>query len=285
MWDNLAIWHHPRPLQCWPKRQTAYCCVRISQGTANPSQNRDSTLWRILPRDKCPNCGGGLAVTCFGLNINELPSCVARDIFRALFVDDLVVCFRGCSLDTIRRHLQQAVNAIQEWATKNGFRFAAHKCKVVHFPATRSWAQRPPLWGLETHFCQWRSQQNSLVCGGTIGHPSCKKHISVLKKKCKEALNLIRVVAHLSGEETETHFWCCTGPPFAPSCTMVALCMAQHQTPIYNWTASITLDWDWHWERPAPAQCPACTQRPMKVLWRNVVKAAHVLLSENSCLH
>ena len=85
------------------------------------------------------------AVTCFGLKINERPSCIAKDIFKALFVDDLAICFRGRSLDTIERHLQQAVNAIQEWATRNGFRFAAHKCKVVHFTAPRSRAQRPPI--------------------------------------------------------------------------------------------------------------------------------------------
>ena len=47
-------------------------------------------------------------------------------------------------LDTIERHLQQAVNAIQEWATGNGFKFAAHKCKVVHFIAPRTRVQRPP---------------------------------------------------------------------------------------------------------------------------------------------
>ena len=44
-------------------------------------------------------------------------------------------------------------------------------------------------WGLETHLCQWRSQRSSSGCGGT--------HISVLKTQCKEALNLMRVVAHL----------------------------------------------------------------------------------------
>ena len=36
-------------------------------------------------------------------------------------------------------------------------------------------------------------------------HLSFKKHISVLKTQCKEALNLIRVVAHLKwGGETDT---------------------------------------------------------------------------------
>ena len=39
--------------------------------------------------------GGVLAVTCFGIKINELPSHIAMDIFRALFVDDLAICFLG----------------------------------------------------------------------------------------------------------------------------------------------------------------------------------------------
>ena len=56
--------------------------------------------------------GGVLAVTCFGLKINDLPRHIPEDIFRALFVDDLAICFRGHSLDAIERHLQHAVNAI-----------------------------------------------------------------------------------------------------------------------------------------------------------------------------
>ena len=97
----------------------------------------------FYPEEGVPT-GGVLAVTWFGLKINELPSCIAKDIFKALFVDDLAICFRGRSLDTIERHLQQAVNAIQEWATRNGFRSAAHKCKVMPFTAPRSRAERPP---------------------------------------------------------------------------------------------------------------------------------------------
>ena len=97
----------------------------------------------FYPEDRVPT-GGVPAVTCFGLKINKLPSLIAMDIFRALFVDDLAICFRGHSHDTIERQLQQAVNAIQEWATRNGFRFAAHKCIVVHFTAPRHKAQRLP---------------------------------------------------------------------------------------------------------------------------------------------
>ena len=110
----------------------------------------------FYPEEGVPT-GGVLAVTCFGLKIYELPSCIAKDIFKALFVDDLAICFRGRSLDTLERYLQQAVNAIHEWATRNGFRFATHKCKVMHFTfhcTTLSPPSPPPppppLWGLET---------------------------------------------------------------------------------------------------------------------------------------
>ena len=65
----------------------------------------------FYPEEGLPT-GGVLAVTCFGIKINELPSHIAMDIFRTLFVDDLAICFCGRSLDTIERYLQQSVNAI-----------------------------------------------------------------------------------------------------------------------------------------------------------------------------
>ena len=147
------------------------------------------------PEEGIPT-GGVLAVTCFGLKINELPSCIARDIFRALFVDDLSICFRGRSLDTIERHLQQVVNAIQEWATRNGFKFAAHKCKVVHFTALRSKVKK--LRNMRIGNTPLPVEESTKFLGLCWElHLSFKKHISVLNTQCKEALNLMRVVAHL----------------------------------------------------------------------------------------
>ena len=128
----------------------------------------------------------------------------------------------------------------------------------------------PRLWGLEPHFCQWRSPQSSLGCGGT--RTSHFRSTSVCWRHSARRLSTSSEWSLTwNGEGTETHSWCCTVPLFVPSLTMVALCMVQHQTPTYDkWTAFITLDWDWHWEHSAPAQCPACTQRPAKLLWRNV---------------
>ena len=55
LWNNLAIWYHPRPSKGWPHRQTACVRVGISQGPPNPSQNWDHTLRWILPGGRCSN--------------------------------------------------------------------------------------------------------------------------------------------------------------------------------------------------------------------------------------
>ena len=96
----------------------------------------------------------------------------------------------------IERHLQQAVNAIEEWVTRNGFRFAAHKCKVIHFTAPWSRAQRPPIVRIGGALLPVEESTKFLGLWWDL-RLSFKKHISVLKTQCKEALNLIRVVAHL----------------------------------------------------------------------------------------
>ena len=109
---------------------------------------------------------------------------------------DLEICFRGRSLDTIERHWQQAVNSIHEWATRIGLKFAAHKCKVIHFTAPRSKVQKPPVIKIVDTFLP--VEESTKILGLWLDLPlSFKKHISVLKTQCKEALNLIRVVAHL----------------------------------------------------------------------------------------
>ena len=135
---------------------------------------------------------------------------------------------------------------------------------------TVSGSETPPLWGLETHFCQWRSPRSSLGCGGT--RTSHLRSTSVCwRHSARRLSNSSEWSLTWNGKGTETHSWCCTVALFVRSLTMVALCMARHQTPTYDkWTAFITLDRDLHWEHSAPAQCPACTQRPTKLHSRNV---------------
>ena len=139
--------------------------------------------------------GGVLAVTCFGLKINDLPRHIPPDIFRALFVDDLAICFRGSSLHAIERHLQHAVDAIQGWALQNGFKFAAHKCKILHFTAPRRKPERQPNIMIG-HVALPVEETTKFLGLWWDSKLNFGKHITELKKQSKEAINLLRVVAH-----------------------------------------------------------------------------------------
>ena len=186
--------------------------------------------------------GGVLAVTCFGLKINELPSCIAKDIFKTLcrWPGDL---FSRTPSGHHRETSTAGSECHREMGDKEWLQVCSpqvHSCTFYCTLVSGSETPPPPLWGLETLL---PVEESTKILGlWWDSHLSFKKHISVLKTQCKEALNLIRVVAHLKWGG-DRHSWCCTVPLLVPSLTMVALCMAHHQTPTYNnWTAYITLD-------------------------------------------
>ena len=154
--------------------------------------------------------------------------------------------------------------------SRNGFRFAAHKCKVMHFTAPRSRAQRPPIVRIGNTLLPVEESTKFLGLWWD-SHLSFKKHISVLKTQCKQALKLIRVVAHLKwGGDRDTLlmlYRAIVRSKLDYGCIVYG---TASNTNLRQLDSIITLDWDWHWEHSAPAQCPACTQRPTKLLWRNV---------------
>ena len=71
--------------QCSIIRDLHRIGLRVSRAPSNPSLHLDHTLRWVLPRWRSPP-GSVLAVACFGIKINELPSHIAMDIFRALGV-------------------------------------------------------------------------------------------------------------------------------------------------------------------------------------------------------
>ena len=76
----------------------------------------------------------------------------------------------------------------------------------------------PPLWGLETHSCRWRSPRSSLDCGGT--RTSHFRSTSVCWRHSARTLSTSSEWSLTwNGEGTEKHSWCCTVPLFVPSLT------------------------------------------------------------------
>ena len=47
---------------------------------------------------------------------------------------------------TIERHLQQCLNRIEDWATRNGFKFSQSKTQCVHFCQQRKIHNDPALY-------------------------------------------------------------------------------------------------------------------------------------------
>ena len=142
------------------------------------------------------------------------------------------------------RHLQQAVNAIQEWTTRNGLRFAAYKCKVVHFTALRYKAQRhPPPRHNQDQWHTSASWEINKIPWAVVGYTPLLQRAHQCTKDSAQGGSQ----SHPSGCTLEVgrgqrHCWCCTGPLFFPSLITDVLCMAQHPIPIYdNLTASTTL--------------------------------------------
>ena len=102
-----------------------------------------------------------------------------------------------------RRPLRQPGNMVSP-ETGNDFRFAAHKCKVVHFTAPRARVQRPHTLRIGNTLLPVEESTEFLGLWWD-SHLTFKNHISMLKTQCKEVLNFIRVVAHLKwggGRET-----------------------------------------------------------------------------------
>ena len=139
--------------------------IRIRVGTTLSDE--------FYPAEGVPS-GGVLVVTCFGLKINDPPSCIARDIFRAHIVDDPAICFRGRSLDTYHRETFTA----------------GSKCHTGM--GDKEWFQ---------------------VCGSQGPRISNSRSTSVCLKHSARGLSTSsQWLLIWSGEETEAHFWCCTGP-------------------------------------------------------------------------
>ena len=51
----------------------------------------------------------------------------------SLYVDDFLICYLSKNTHTNERQLQQDLNNIQDWATKNGFKFSKSKTVCTHF--------------------------------------------------------------------------------------------------------------------------------------------------------
>ena len=97
-------------------------------------------------------------------------------------------------MHTIERQHQHNLNNIQEWATRNGFKFSKSKTVCMHFCQLRK-AHDDPVLTLDGQPIPVVEETKFF---GIIFDRKLTfiPHYKKLKAKCQKALNLLRVVAH-----------------------------------------------------------------------------------------
>jgi len=144
--------------------------------------------------------GSILSVTLFGLKINSIIKAISPGVECSLYGDDFLICYRSKHINIIERHLQQCLNKLSHWADTNGFKFSSSKTVCIHFCRLRKLLPDPQLF-LNGEPVPVVEETKFL---GIIFDPklSSLPRIRHLKDKCVKALNLLRVLAHISWELT-----------------------------------------------------------------------------------
>ena len=83
-----------------------------------------STLSELHNQEQEVPQGSILSVTLFSLKINNIVKTLNPGVDCSLYVDDFLICYRSKNMHTIERQLQQNLNNIQEWATRNVSKFS-----------------------------------------------------------------------------------------------------------------------------------------------------------------
>ena len=140
--------------------------------------------------------GSVISCTLFLMALNGIISDLPVDVHASLYVDDLMLYASSRHLPSLGRRLQRAINTIENWATRHGFKFSPLKTTAVHFNPSRSRVQ-PPNLTLAMHDISYSNQANFL--GMTFDHKlSWETHIKNLKATCTRKLDLLKCLSKLN---------------------------------------------------------------------------------------
>ena len=155
-----------------------------------------STLSDLYDQEQGVPQGAILSTTLFNVKLNDIINCLDYKTDSSLYVDDFCICFRSKNMRTIERHLQQCLNRIEDWATRNGFKFSKSKTQCVHFCQQRKIHNDPALY---IYGSQIPVVAESKFLGVIFDRKlSFIPHIKYVKAKCLKALNLLKVLSHTS---------------------------------------------------------------------------------------
>ena len=169
--------------------------IRVRIGTTH---SRDMNVEEGVPQ------GSVLSCTLFAIAIDEVFKYLPRDVRSALYVDDLAIYVTGKRNTSILRKLQLAINKLEAWCDRTGFKFSELKTAAMHVCRKRKCEKKAGPLLLNGKIIKEEESQKYL---GLIIDKSLtwNKHIEYLRTDCRRRMNLLKHVGHLSwGADTKT---------------------------------------------------------------------------------
>ena len=142
--------------------------------------------------------GSILSPTLFNIQINEIANIAKKALGNhnsqcSLFVDDFAICISAKMLHTAERQLQLCVNKIQEWVSKNGFKFSETKTVTMHFWKGNGISE-PNIF---INGSRIKAVDETRFLGLIFDRKlTFLSHIKDLKTRCLKSLDVLKVVGH-----------------------------------------------------------------------------------------
>ena len=144
-----------------------------------------------------------MSVTLFAVKINILATVILANIHTSLFFDDLQITYQYYRMTDITTRLQNTIEKITAWATRNGFKVSKTNTVCMKFYKKSEPITNPDL-KIQNHDIPVVETTKFL---GLIwdNKLTWAPHIEQLKRKCRAGLYLMRTISRPSwGANQET---------------------------------------------------------------------------------
>ena len=153
-----------------------------------------NTLSNLKEQEEGVPQGSVLSVTLFALAINGIASVIPKDIMSTMFVDDLSISFAASNMAVAERKLQLAINIVNRWASKHGFKFSSSKSVVMHFCRIKGVHPDPDLFlDGQRLSCVQETKFLGLLFDSRL---TWDAHLKDLKLRCMKVMDALKVLAH-----------------------------------------------------------------------------------------
>jgi len=163
-----------------------YIRVRVNRATST-----------LRPTTEGVPQGSVLSCTCFLIAINDIAEKLPVSVSKALYVDDFAIYISGKRSDAMKRQLQLALNALQQWTGTTGFSFSPSKTATMHICRVRGCLKQSPELVLDNitlpHVAEYK-YLGVLLDSSLTWRP----HINNLRRSCGKTLNLLKCIANSS---------------------------------------------------------------------------------------